>query len=337
MDELAVFKRSLTADEVAFLHEHPRYLHDGNGARQSEAFLRRELRMRELERTARVAISRALPLEPTRSDLLKLTATDGHQTNTQRAVNLLLQFPPAGKEPPAAPKFPFDAKTAAAYQTDYAKWAGLPLKITNRQGVQLRLIPPGLFQMGSPDDEPGRSQDGRDESLYDVRLTRPFYLGVHEITVGQFDAFVRAASHKTNGERNDGGHAHDELAVWKHRPGTQWRKPGYAGPFVMLTAHPVVHVTDHAHPEAIGCIDETGMAKSGHQTAGVKRQYNGNRGKVENCINNVALAYSAPGFNCLLDARLYVPKEWIDDPARRKKHTSLTKLSFRRNLKSRWT
>ena len=61
--------------------------------------------------------------------------------------------------------------------------------------------------------------------------------------------------------------------------------------------------------EAIGCIDETGTAKSGRETAGVKRQYNGNRGKIENCINNVALAYSVPGFDCLLDARLYLPCE----------------------------
>lgn len=95
--------------------------------------------------------------------------------------------------------------------------------------------------------------------------------------------------------------------------------------------------TDHAHPEAIGCIDETGTAKSGNQTAGVKRQYNGNRGKIENCINNVALAYSSPGFNCLLDARLYLPREWIDDPERRKKHTSQTRSSSRQNRKSRWT
>ncbi|MEO2016432.1 MAG: transposase, partial [Fuerstiella sp.] len=50
--------------------------------------------------------------------------------------------------------------------------------------------------------------------------------------------------------------------------------------------------TEHDHSEAIGCIDETGTAKSGRETAGVKRQYNGNRGKLENCINNVALAYS---------------------------------------------
>ncbi len=76
---------------------------------------------------------------------------------------------------------------------------------------------------------------------------------------------------------------------------------------------------EHASTDAIGCIDETGTTKSGNHTAGVKRQYNGNRGKVENCVNTVALAYSTPGFDCLLDARLYLPKEWADDPARRKK------------------
>ena len=42
-------------------------------------------------------------------------------------------------------------------------------------------------------------------------------------------------------------------------------------------------VKDHAHPEAIGLIDESGMHKSGRDTVGVARQYNGNRGKIENC------------------------------------------------------
>jgi SRSO17 transposase len=95
--------------------------------------------------------------------------------------------------------------------------------------------------------------------------------------------------------------------------------------------------TEHASSEAIGCIDETGTAKSGNQTAGVKRQYNGNRGKIENCINNVALAYSAPGFDCLLDARLYLSQEWIDDPARKKRLTSLTKWCSKRSPKLHWT
>lgn len=77
--------------------------------------------------------------------------------------------------------------------------------------------------------------------------------------------------------------------------------------------------TEHAAPEAIGTIDETGTAKSGNHTCGVKRQYNGNRGKIENCVNNVAISYTKPGFSCLLDAQLYLPEEWANSPALRKK------------------
>ena len=94
--------------------------------------------------------------------------------------------------------------------------------------------------------------------------------------------------------------------------------------------------TKHAHPEAIGCIDETGIAKSGTETAGVKRQYNGNRGKIENCVNNVALAYSAPGFQCLLDAQLYLPSDWAEDAARRKKTTYRTTLRSKPSHRSLW-
>nr|WP_145056398.1 transposase [Lignipirellula cremea] len=92
---------------------------------------------------------------------------------------------------------------------------------------------------------------------------------------------------------------------------------------------------EHAHPEAIGCVDETGTAKSGKHTAGVKRQYNGNRGKIENCVNHVALSYSAPDFDCLLDAQLYLPQEWAEDPVRRKKTTSPTKSCSRQSRSSR--
>jgi SRSO17 transposase len=95
--------------------------------------------------------------------------------------------------------------------------------------------------------------------------------------------------------------------------------------------------TEHADANAIGCVDETGTAKSGIHTAGVKRQYNGNRGKIENCINNVAINYSTTNFHCLLDARLYLPQDWVDDPARRKKTTYPTMSSSRPSRKSRWT
>lgn len=79
--------------------------------------------------------------------------------------------------------------------------------------------------------------------------------------------------------------------------------------------------TDHAHPEAIGCVDESGTTKSGHETVGVGRQYNGNRGKIDNCVVGVHLSYAASGFQVLLDSTLYLPEEFANDPVRRKKLT----------------
>lgn len=86
---------------------------------------------------------------------------------------------------------------------------------------------------------------------------------------------------------------------------------------------------DHAHPEAIGVIDESAVAKSGTQTAGVKRQWCGSQGKVENCVVGVHLGYVAPGFQCLLDSALYLPQEWANDPARRKKNYVPEEITFR--------
>ena len=94
---------------------------------------------------------------------------------------------------------------------------------------------------------------------------------------------------------------------------------------------------EHAHPEAIGCVDESGTAKSGNQTVGASRQWNGNRGKVDNCVVGVHLSYSAPGFQVLLDSRVYLPEAWANDAARRKKRMCPTRSSFRPNRKLHWT
>ena len=76
-------------------------------------------------------------------------------------------------------------------------------------------------------------------------------------------------------------------------------------------------VRDHAHPRAIGTIDESGHPKKGRHTAGVKRQWCGNTGKIDNCVVSVHLGYVAGDFHCLLDSDLYLPQEWADDSARR--------------------
>ena len=74
---------------------------------------------------------------------------------------------------------------------------------------------------------------------------------------------------------------------------------------------------DHAHPEAIGIIDESGVAKSGNHTVGSGWQYNGNRGKVENCTVGVHLAYATPEFRTLIDSDIYLPEDYMNDPKRR--------------------
>jgi SRSO17 transposase len=94
--------------------------------------------------------------------------------------------------------------------------------------------------------------------------------------------------------------------------------------------------SEHADEEAIGCLDESGAAKSGTQTVGAARQWLGSLGKVDNGVVGVHLSYSASGFQCLLDSELYLPEEYADDPARRKKTMYPTTSCFGPNRRSVW-
>jgi len=76
-------------------------------------------------------------------------------------------------------------------------------------------------------------------------------------------------------------------------------------------------VRDHAHPWAIGVVDETACAKDGHHTACVQRQWCGSLGKMENCVVSVHVAYAVGDFHCVLDSDLFVPESWANDEVRR--------------------
>jgi SRSO17 transposase len=93
----------------------------------------------------------------------------------------------------------------------------------------------------------------------------------------------------------------------------------------------------HGHAFAVGCIDESGTAKSGDQTVGVGRQWLGSCGKVDNGVVGVHLSYSSPGFQCLLDSEVYLPLDWAEDPPRRKKVTSPTRSCSAPSRRSRWS
>ena len=74
-----------------------------------------------------------------------------------------------------------------------------------------------------------------------------------------------------------------------------------------------------ADPQAVLILDPSGFPKSGGESCGVARQWCGRLGKQDNCQLGVFLAYAAPGGYAPLDRRLYLPKDWADDPARRAK------------------
>jgi SRSO17 transposase len=76
---------------------------------------------------------------------------------------------------------------------------------------------------------------------------------------------------------------------------------------------------EHAHPDAIGAIDETGHPKKGRHTAAVHRQYCGNTGKIDNCVVSVHVSYVVADFHAILDSDVYLPEAWADDPDRREK------------------
>ena len=81
---------------------------------------------------------------------------------------------------------------------------------------------------------------------------------------------------------------------------------------------------------AVGAIDETSQVKQGTRTAGVKRHYLGCAGKVANGITTVHLAYAREGIgHALIAARQWIPREQLEDPAKRRVMRLPPDLAFR--------
>jgi formylglycine-generating enzyme required for sulfatase activity len=119
--------------------------------------------------------------------------------------------------------------------------------ITNSIGMRLTLIPAGEFLMGSPDDE--KEARDREKPQHRVRITQPFYLGVTEVTRGQFRRFVDETDYQTEAEKDGkGGWGWSEEAKkragprqprFEQNPRYTWQNPG----FEQTDEHPVVNVS----------------------------------------------------------------------------------------------
>jgi len=66
-------------------------------------------------------------------------------------------------------------------------------------------------------------------------------------------------------------------------------------------------------------VDDTGFPKKGKHSVGVARQYCGQLGKQDNCQAAVSLSIANQHASLPIAYRLYLPKDWAGDPARRAK------------------
>jgi formylglycine-generating enzyme required for sulfatase activity len=129
-------------------------------------------------------------------------------------------------------------------------------------GIRFVLVPAGDFTMGSeesvdalaaayPDLERRRFEELGDEApAHRVRITRPFYLAQHEVTVGQFRRFLERSGYVPESVADGtGGYGYDPAydpsksargdAFAGRDPRYSWRNPG----FPQGDDHPVVNVT----------------------------------------------------------------------------------------------
>ena len=78
------------------------------------------------------------------------------------------------------------------------------------------------------------------------------------------------------------------------------------------------YVAEHLGSDnAVLIVDETGFLKKGTHSAGVKRQYSGTAGRIENCQVGVFLGYASEKGSAFIDRELYLPKDWAEDKPRR--------------------
>ena len=174
---------------------------------------------------------------------------------------------PPPRQPAARPGTPLRGRAAFLAATGIllaaapaGAAAGPAARLTDGAGIDLVLIPAGEFLMGAADKQGEALQvrfwrsaapDERDllseKPSHRVRITRTFYLGAHEVTVGQFRRFVTATGYKTDAEKGGRGARGFDPKPGPGRKSGQfetsakysWRNPG----FPQGDDHPVVAVS----------------------------------------------------------------------------------------------
>ena len=156
--------------------------------------------------------------EVTGSEVLIVSGTTTYKTvtgGTKTVFVLAPMFPPTET---ATNQSPAPSETPAPPPADE-----IAVKVKKVAGIDLVAVPKGQFYMGSPASD--NYADASERPQHKVTISRPFYLGRYDVTVGQFRRFADASGYQTEAE--------------KARDQRTWRKPG----FDQTDAYPVVCVS----------------------------------------------------------------------------------------------
>lgn len=136
---------------------------------------------------------------------------------------------------------PFTSERAKALQIAWADFLDTKIEWTNSTEMKLVLVPPGVFLMGSTPAQVleaiqsaktsgktwGYTAISDEAPQHRVELTRPLWVGETEITIGQFELFVRETNYLTDGERFGGGSSVLLNETDPTKKSITWRSPGY--------------------------------------------------------------------------------------------------------------
>lgn len=146
-----------------------------------------------------------------------------------------LPMPRIHKARPPLGQLPMTDVEAKSLQKQWLAFTKAEAEPTNSLGMKFVLIPPGEFFI-------------RPETKAQVRITRPFHMGMHEVTRKQFSAYIESTKKKTYHEEIKVGSWETTLKTIPNgvstrsirKNGLSWRNPGYAG---AGDDDPVTHIT----------------------------------------------------------------------------------------------
>lgn len=158
----------------------------------------------QVEEGAKISISGS-EIETPKLKSAGATGRDGAAVVAKPVVAKTGSAKSGGAPPPA--KAPFDAAQARKHQEAWARHLGQEVETTNSVDAVMVLIPPGEFLMGIADETDDEELKKRIQNgelrQHRVVITRPFWMGQTEVTVGQYKKFAAATGYQTDAEKAD--------------------------------------------------------------------------------------------------------------------------------------